>query len=353
MLGEMMDRGASYRAVQQVEDARVAGLTGRISALDGMLADPTLPPAQRAALEAQRDAAAAERAEVPEYRVTQTTLTGDAGSLVRLTSLGSRPLYLRAKGRAHRRSDGEERLSVLSLGGEVGALFAPTDAWVIGLATTVGGYDASVRSFDGTADRLGAGIRLDMGYILHSGWALGVRAEHGWSGGTTEVVRGGPSGPQQVRYDQGQRRAYVQAELMGSAGSEEWGWLPASLALRSIVGVYYLSQHYATTTDNLGNTVVGTFGPSDALGVVRASLAGSLALGAAARWQPSLEVAYDYEFANDMDAVLREPHTLSGSVGLTWVMGRTQRLSAVYTRFQGLTNLRVTNDLSLIATIDF
>jgi hypothetical protein len=166
-------------------------------------------------------------------------------------------------------------------------------------------------------------------------------------------MRGSPSGPIQVTYDQGQRRTYIQAELMGRIGSEEWGWLPASTSLQPVVGVYYLTSRYDEATDNLGSAVNGTFGPSEVLGLVRAGLSGSTVLGSGGKWVPFLQVAYDYEFVNDMDAVLTEPHTLSASVGLTWVLGRTQRLSVSYTRWEGLTHDRTTNDLSLVATLDF
>jgi hypothetical protein len=353
MLGELLDRASSYRSVKQVEDARVAALNGLISALDAMLSEPTLPPAERAALEAQRSEAMAERDAVPEYRTNHNTLSGDVGSLIHVASFGSRPLYFHGKASTHRRVDREDRLGVLSLGGAMGVLYAPTDDWVVGLAATLSGHDADVHTFDGTSDGLGVGLRVDVGYIIHPSWALGLRADHTWSDGRTDIMRGSPSGPIQVTYDQGQRHTYIQAELMGRIGSEEWGWLPASTSLQPVVGVYYLTSRYDEATDNLGSAVNGTFGPSEVLGLVRAGLSGSTVLGSGGKWVPFLQVAYDYEFVNDMDAVLTEPHTLSASVGLTWVLGRTQRLSVSYTRWEGLTHDRTTNDLSLVATLDF
>jgi hypothetical protein len=353
MLGEMQNRAASYRSVKQVEDARVAGLNGLITLLDAVLSDPTLPELERATLAARQTEALAVRDAMPEYTVNYSTLTGDVGSLIHMASFGNRPVYFHGGVGTHRRVEREDRLGVHAPGGGVGVLYAPTDDWAIGLSAIVSGYDADVRSFDGSADGLGAGVRLDVGYIAHTSWALGLRTEFLRSKGNVEMTRDSPSGPLRLTRDQSQLRTYVQGELMGRVSAEEWSWLPKLTVLQPVLGVYYLRTHYDETVDNLGEVSSGTFGPTESLGVVRLALSGSNALGSAGRWVPYAQVGYDYEFVTDMDTILREPHTVSASVGLTWVLGRSQRISLSYARYQGFENLRSANAVSLVATLDF
>jgi len=353
MHGELQGRAASYRSVKQVEDARVAGLNGLISALDGALSNPALPLAERARLSARRSAAMAERDAAPEYETSIGAFTGNVGLLTHVASFSSRPVYLIGRGSTHHRGDREHRLSVVAPGGELGLLYAPTDNWVIGLGATLGGYDASVHSFDGTASGFGAGPRIDIGFIISPNWALGLRAQHRWSTGKVEIVRASQDGPIQVRSEQAQRLSYAQAELMGRVGAEELAWLPASLVLQPVVGVYHLTSRYDESTDSLGNVTTGTFGPRERLAVARASLSGTTTLGSGGGWALSAKLAYDYELTNDMDTILTEPHTLSVSAGLTRALGRSRRVSLSYTRYEGQTHRRTANDLTLAATLDF
>ncbi len=353
MLGEMRNRAASYRSVQQVEDARLAALDGLIAGLDAALQDPSLPEPERAALEAQRAEARSEREATPEYAVNYNTLTGDLGSLIYVTSFGNRPVHFHGRLGAHRRGEREDRLGVRAPGGSVGALYAPTDDWAVGLSAIVSGYDADVRSFDGSAEGLGAGARLEIGYIVHANWALGLRTEFLRSKGNVEITRDSRSGPVRVTRDQTQLRTYVQGEFMGRVSAREWNWLPQSIVLQPLLGVYYLRTRYDETVDNLGEVSTGTFGPIEELGVVRLSLTGSAALGSNGMCVPHVQVGYDYELVTNMATLLKEPHTISAAAGLTWVLGRSQRISLSYTRYQGLENLRTANDVSLVATLDF
>jgi hypothetical protein len=353
MLGEMLDRASSYRSVSQVEGARIAALDGLISGLSAALADPTLPPSEREAIELRRSQATDEREDAPEYRVSHGTGTADIGSLVYISSIGNRPFYIHGQASLHHREDREDRLTVNAPGGAFGVLFAPSDDWVLGIGASLSGHNAEVHTLEGTASGFGAGPRFDFGYIFHTNWALGLRGEYRWSDADVDILRGSPTGPVQVKYAQPERRTFLQAELTGTVSADDWGLLPPSVVLQPVLGLYHLTRHTDEVRDNLGNEVQGTAGSPEVVGLVRAVLSGSIALGSEGRWVPFAQAGYDYEFANNLDELLVEPHTVSASAGLTWIIQRTRRVSVSYTRHQGFTGVRTGTALTLVATLDY
>ncbi len=349
-LGEVRNRAASYRIIEQVEGARVAAIEGRISALEGLMRDPTLPVAEQSRLQALVDESQAELAAVPAYRARYHTSTVQAGALAELGFLGKRPAFAFIKGRLVRRTDPDDYLRVSSARVDLAPVIFPSTDWFLSAGFTARRTEVDVLSFDGTSGTTSVGMRLDVGAVFGDHWALGAHATQLWTDGTTNVTRPGPE-PIPIESNPSTRSVSAKIELMGRFGGEDIRWLPDFLEIAPRAGAYVMRTAYDLVTNSLGQADTGVFGSSDALALLAAGLAFEFDTGIGLA--PNFYLGMDRELPSDMTDVLADRTGFVMAGALTYVIGRSQRMGVTYTFARSTGGRRESGELDFVGVIDF
>jgi hypothetical protein len=349
-LGELQNRAASYRMIEQVERARVAGLEGRITAIEATLQDATLPDAQRARLESVVGDTRAELAAVPEYRVQFHSSTAQGGSLTELGFLAQRPVFLYAKGRLVRRTEPDEFLRVWAERMDLAAAMFLSNTLFVMPGFTASRTDVDVLPFDGTSGTTSLGLRFDVGAVFGYHWAAGLHAAHSWDRGSVRVIRPGPE-PIPLGSEPRTETTAVKAELMGHYDGSNLALLPRSLRLAPLLGAYMLHTTYDSVTNNLGETSTGLFGDSDVLAILAAGA--SLALDTGTRLVPEAYVGIDRELPSVMSDVIDDRTGVVLVGGLTYIIARTGRAGVTYTYARSTGGKRRSGEIDVVLVLDF
>jgi hypothetical protein len=348
-LGEAQNRAASYRMIEQVERARRAELEGRITAIESALQDPTLPADERTRLQAIVDESQAALTSPPAYRANYHTSTGQAGSLVELGFLGVHPLFLFTKGRVAWRTDPDGYLRVAS--GRIDlapTLFlTPTVFASAGLAASL--TDVDVLAFDGTSESASLGVRFDLGAALSRHWAVGLHVSHSWSAGRVVVVRPGPQ-PVAIESEPSTLVTAAKVEIMGRYTGAD-ALVPDFLEITPRLGAYGLRTSYDSVTNSLGQTAAGLFGSSDALVILAAGVAVGVDVGS--RVTPDVYLGVDHELPGALSNVMSDRTGVILGAGLTCLLTRSARLGLSFTHARSTGDHRRSNELDLVAVLDF
>jgi len=349
-LGELQNRAASYRMIEQVERARVAGLEGRITAIETALQDPTLPDAERAQLEAVLDETRATLAAVPPYSVEYHSYTGQAGSLTELGFLGGRPVFLYTKGRFFRRTDPDEFLRVSAERMDLAPAIFLSNALFVMPGLTASRTDADVLPFDGTSGATSFGLRFDVGAVFGDHWAGGLHAAHSWDRGSVRVIRPGPE-PIPIGSEPQTETTAAKFELLGHYDGSNLAVLPRALTLAPRLGAYVLHTTYDSVTNNLGETGTGLFGDSDVLAILAAGVA--VAFDAGNKLVPDVYLGIDRELPSAMSDVIADRTGFVMVGGLTYVIARTSRAGVTYTYARSTGGRRRSGEIDLVLVLDF
>lgn len=209
--------------------------------------------------------------------------------------------------------------------------------------------DADIKYINGERTGDAWGARLQTGEVLSPAWAWSLRAERVWWSGDGYIYRPSASGPLRIDQDVDYDRTYFNTEVIGRYRLANFLFGPAQLRWRS--GVHWLAVHYEDQINSLGQAAIEAFGPNERLGIVRTGA--YIAWSPSQNWSPYTEWIYDYEFENNMNEVVDDPHTVSVKLGLARLLGPGKRIQLELQRFQGLKGQRVRNGLNLTAVIDF
>jgi hypothetical protein len=349
-LGELENRAASYRIVEQVERSRVAGLQGRIAAIEATLQNPTLPDAERAQLESVVADTRAELAAVPEYRVEYHSSTAHAGSLTELGFVGERPVFLYAKGRLVHRTDPNEYLRVLAERLDLATAMFPSNSWFVMPGVTVSRTDVDVLPFEGTSGITSFGLRLDVGAVFGDHWAAGLHTNHTWDRASVRVIRPGPE-PIPIGSEPRTQTTAVKLEFMGHYDGSNIAFLPRALRLAPQLGAYVLRTTYAQVTNTLGETNTGLFGDSDVLALLAAGVA--LDFDTGTRFVPDAYLGIDRELPSVMTDVISDRTGIVLTGGLTYVVARSSRAVVTYTYARSTGGWRRSGEIDLVLVLDF
>lgn len=346
-LGDLQNRAGSYRVAVQMERARVGPLEGRLAALDAALSDPTLSDDERAGMLRLREATLTELHAVPRYAAGYTTGTLQVESLLPLSILGNRPLFLLIRGRGHVRGGGADELTVWSEGLSMGPALMVSPRWIIGVSLGLGRTDVDIDAFDGSSGTTSLGPQLNVGAILGGGWSVAAQLGHAWSHGRSTILRPTRDRPVEVRSEGWSETTTAKAELKGRfALTDRWG--PPVVA-RPRVGAFLTSTHAGPTTNSLGETGTGPFGERESLAAVRAGASLEASAGA---WSPTLYLGWERELTDEMSVRVNDPDALLASAGVSWTWSRGRRLVLDYGYLRGLEGLRRVSDLTLVVILD-
>jgi hypothetical protein len=349
-LGELENRAASYRIVEQVERSRVAGLEGRIAAIEAALQDPTIPDAERARLESVVGDTRAELAAVPEYRVEYHSSTAQGGSLTELGFLAERPVFLYAKGRLVHRTDPSEYLRVWAERLDLATAMFPSNSWFVMPGVTVNRTDVDVLPFEGTSGTTSFGLRLDFGVVFGDHWAAGLHANHKWDRASVRVMRPAPE-PLPIGSEPRTQTTAVKLEFMGHYDGSDIAFLPRALRLAPQLGAYILHTAYAQVTNTLGETNTGPFGDSDALALLAAGVA--LDFDTGTRFVPDVYLGIDRELPGTMSDVISDRTGFMLAGGLTYVVARSSRAVVTYSYARSTGGRRRSGEIDLVLVLDF
>lgn len=346
-LGDLQNRGGSYRMAEQMERARTGPLHGRISALEVALANPGLPVEVRAALAQQKEEALAELVDVPRYDAAYRTLTGQAEALVPTGFLRERPMFMLFRGRVHRRWGGTDGLTVSSEGATIGPVFVISPRWIVSPGLNVGRTDVDIAPFDGESGTTAVGPRIDVGHVFGDGWSAAAQLAHGWSWGDSRIMRPGPDGPHEVRSESQSRSTSAKVEVRGRVGVRGPGDGGMSLVPRA--GLFLVSTHTPSVTNSLGETGAGPFGERETQAALRAGTTLSATFG---RWSPSLFVGWERELTPSPSTLVEDPTGLLLQVGLSRALGQGRRLVMDYGAVRGASGLRRVSEFTLVLILD-
>lgn len=349
-LGELENRAASYRIIEQVERSRVAGLEDRIATIEATLQNPTLPDAERARLESVVGDTRAELAAVPEYRAEYRSSTAQAGSLTELGFLSQRPVFLYAKGRLVHRTDPNEYLRVLAERLDLAPAIFLSDSWFVMPGFTLSRTDADVLPFEGTSGITSFGLRLDVGAVFGDHWAAGLHANHTWDRASVRVIRPGPE-PIPIGSEPRTQTTAAKLEFMGHYEGSDIAFLPGFLRLAPRLGGYILRTTYAQVTNTLGETNTGLFGDSDVLALLAAGLA--LDVDTGTRLVPDVYLKIDHELPSAMSEVISDRMGIVLAGGLTYILARSSRAVVTYTYARSTGGQRRSGEIDLVLVLDF
>lgn len=346
-IGDLQNRGGSYRMAVQRERARVGPLEGRLAALDAALSDPTLPNHERTGLLQLRGTTVAELQAVPRYEAEYTTGTLQIESLLPVGFLWDRPLFLLVRGRGHARGGGADELTVFSEGVSVGPVLIGSRRWIVGVGMGLGRTDVDIGAFDGSSGATSVGPQLSVGGILGEGWSVAAQLGHTWSHGRSTILRPAREAPVEVRSEGWSETTTAKAEVKGRLGlADPWG---IHAVLRPRLGAFVTSTHAGPATNSLGETESGPFGERESLAAVRAGASLDAGVGA---WAPTVYLGWERELTDEMSVLVREPNALLTSAGLSWTWSRGRRLALEYAYLRGLKGLRSASDLTLVVILD-
>lgn len=345
-LGDLRNRAGSHRLAARLERARTAALRGRIEALDRALADPDLPPGERARILALRDAAREEVSAVPTYEAAYRATTVQLEALDPFGSLGDGPLFLMTRVRGHGRWDRGEGLTVSSLGATVGPVLA-LDRWVFAPGLAVGRTDVDILPFEGKSGTTSVGPTLSVGRLLADRWSGILQLSHVRAWGTSTIRRPGPDGPTEVRTEGRSRTTTARLEVIGR--HDVPGPDGPAASVRPRAGLFVRSTRAPEVTDSRGKPAPGSFGERETITALRAGVSVDTDLGA---WSPSLYLGWEREFADEMNGLIDDPQALLSRAGLTWRWARGRRLSLDFSLLRGTGGRRQVSELTLVAILD-
>lgn len=231
---------------------------------------------------------------------------------------------------------------------EAQCVYLPTDRTLLALGAVAEDADIDLRHSGGTIGGDGRGLRVDLVHKVAPAWGFTLRSEYLWSESRTRVpLRNGTL----YAYDQDYRRFYAQACVVGTFSHEKLAWIPAGWVLQPSLGAVFERNSFATTTDSFGRPVGGTVGSSDRYAAVAA---GARFAGTQFRpWRlaPFVELGFEREVRNDLDAIIDEPNIVRTAIGASINLTHGARLDVEYARHDGLEGRR--RDQSLTAHVGF
>lgn len=345
-LGDLQNRAGSYRMAANLERARTAALEGRLRGLEAALQEPDLPAVERERLRDLRAAARAELATVPVYEADYRTVTAQAEGLLPFGFLEDRPLFLRVRGRGHRRGGGSDGLTVLSGAVSAGPVLA-LDRWIFSPGLVVGRTEVDIVPFEGESETTSVGPTLNVGHVPGDRLSVALELGHVWSRGGSTIVRPDRPGGTTVRTEASSRTTSAKVEVLGRVplgGPDE-----NPVVLRPRAGVFARSTYSSTTTNSLGEPTTGRFGPRETLAALRVGAVIGTRLGG---WRPSLYLGWEHELTDEMNVLVRDPDAILGSAGLAWSWARGRRLSVEYGLLRGTGGLRRVSELTVVAILD-
>lgn len=271
-----------------------------------------------------------------------------SGSLFPLIEGSQRNLSLRASVRRAERYE-DERVDARADRIELG-LFSSTVPGYLGLSAVVERTKAELGFIRGNRDADGLGLRLDYGRILNETWAVSGRLEHVWWDGDGRTYIPSRTGTVLVTQDTSFERNYLNLEFIGRYELT----LPfaANGQLRWRSGLHYLRNGNDRQVNSLGQVVEEPFGELERLGLLRTGAYYSWRAGQEQRWSPYVELTYDYEFENNMDSIIQDPHTLTAKAGLARLIKPGWRAQLDVQRYQSLNGERVRNGATLAVVMD-
>jgi hypothetical protein len=313
-LGELINRTTSYKLAAQVNAARQRQLA----------AGRSLPPAD---FDSETDAWVAQH--------DSFLPLADGGDLL------FRGLVRRAQRYEDERVDA--RADRLELG-----LFSASATGYTGLSLAVEESAAELGFIKGHRDADGLGLRFDYGRILDEAWAVSGRLDHVWWDGDGLTHIPSPAGTLVVAQDTEFERSYLTVEVIGRYNVA----LPFRGQLRWRSGIHYLRHNNDRVVNSLGQVVQEPFGDIERLGLLRTGAYYSWRAGDTQQWSPFVELMYDYEFENNMDAIIEDPHTITAKAGLARLIKPGWRAQLDVQRYQGLQGQRARNGVTLALVLD-
>jgi len=211
--------------------------------------------------------------------------------------------------------------------------------------------DADIKYVSGEREGDAYGLRLQAGEVLGAVWAWSARAENIWWDGDGFIERPAPTGTIHVSQAVEYQRTYANAEMIARYAFPDL--MASNAQLRWRGGVHYLETRYEDQSNNLGQAATEPYGPNERLGIIRTGGYFSWRVGADKKWSPYTELLYDYEFENNMNDALDDPHTISAKLGMARLFGPGQRVQLEVQRYQGLKGDRIRNGINLTAVLDF
>lgn len=225
-------------------------------------------------------------------------------------------------------------------------LRAPNPDLMYGFGVFYEESDFSETLGNSSAKRHGAGIRGDLMAKLSDRWGFVGRMEYSWGDLSLDV----PIAPGVLlEQDQGDDRFYAQGELVGTYGKADFPSLPDNWLLHPTVGFAYQRNSIETVRNSLGATVSGIAGDSEEYGLVWARLRLESFDPRPGTFSPNASIGLEYEFANDLDALVDEDTYATFTIGGGYQVSPSVRIEFDYTRHQGLSGNR-SNDTLAIAT---
>ena len=223
---------------------------------------------------------------------------------------------------------------------------APTPDLMYGFGVFYETADFSETLGNSTVRREGAGVRGDLMARLSDQWGFVGRMEYSWG----DVSLNAPIAPGvTLEQDQGDDRFYVQAELVGTYGAADVPSLPGNWLLHPTVGVAYQRNAIETVQNSLGGTVSGVAGDTEEYGLIWARMRMESFDPRPGTFSPNGAIGFEYEFANDLDALVDEDTYAVVTIGGGYQVSPSVRIELDYTRHQGLSGNR-SNDSFAIAT---
>lgn len=223
-------------------------------------------------------------------------------------------------------------------------LWSPTPAGLVGVGAFVEDISVDMRHNGSQLDDRGHGLRADFLRRLDRHWGVAARAEYTW---TDRKLRSPLPGGRVFACDQEVGRFYSQVDLVGTYTKEDWGWVPSGWLVRPSLGAAYQRNRFETAISNLGSLVTGTVGPHDSY----LSASGAVRLERAVRgrslFSPFVELGYERELVNDLDAKVDDPDILHTAVGFSSNLGRRLRADVEYNRYDGFHGQRRAQSLTV------
>jgi hypothetical protein len=209
---------------------------------------------------------------------------------------------------------------------------------------------ADVKFVNGERSGDAYGLRVQAGEVLSATWAWSTSAERiRWSGDGF-IYRPSGTGPILIFQDVEYGRSYVKAEVIGRYALS--GLMGDSGQLRWRSGFHYLETNYEDQLNSLNQPAREPFGPNERLSIVRTGAYLSWRVGSDKKWSPYSEWLYDYEFENNMNAVVDDPHTISAKLGIARLFTGSQRIQIEVQRYQGFNEDRARNGINMTAIFD-
>lgn len=195
----------------------------------------------------------------------------------------------------------------------------------------------------------GYGLRYQMGEVLSDTWAYSLKLEQVRWEGDGFIYRPTGTGPVYIAQDAAYNRRYGNLDVIARFTPPVFG---ETSQLRWRSGLHYLSTHYDSQTNSLGQVVIEPFGNKETLALLRTGVYLSWQLGEEKHWSPFIETLYDYEIDTNMNSALDEPHTLAGKLGIAYLPFPGKRLQLEVQRYQGVGGEQVRNSINFTAVWD-